>query len=171
LSGVRASSFDGSKKMEKALFKDGFAILPQLWSRKEMEGGDAAKELQSGVFGIQQKQLLHRVVEPDVTVLEHHQLLHMPGFRCTDRSTSPEPWWDQSWQVLSLSLCFLHLDIVIEGLALVGSLREQRSSSRGRVRRGLVPSTIRIGLAIHGIALHNSYDECMDMHHFRWLHE
>jgi hypothetical protein len=107
LSGVRASSFDGSKKMEKALFEDGFAILPQLWSREEMEGGDAAEELQSGVFGIPQKQLLHRVVEPDVTVLEHHQLLHMPGFRCTDRSTSPEPWWDQSWQVLSLSLCFL----------------------------------------------------------------
>jgi hypothetical protein len=64
------------------------------------------------------------------------------------------------------------LDIVIEGLALVGSLREQRrSSSRRRVTRGLVPSTIIIGLAIHGIALHNSYDECMDMHHFRWLHE
>ncbi len=49
--------------------------------------------------------------------------------------------------------------------------REQRSSSRGRVRSGLVPSTIIIGLAIHGIALLNSYDECMDMHHFRWLHE
>jgi hypothetical protein len=171
LSGVRASFFDGSKKMEKALFKDGFAILPQLWSREEMRGGDAAEELQSGIFGIQQEQLLNRVVEPDVTVLEHHQLLHVPGFRCTDRSTSPEPWWDQSWQVLSLSLCFLHLDIVIEGLALVGSLREQRRSSRGRVRRGLVPSTIIIRLAIHGIALHNSYDECMDMHHFRWLHE
>ncbi len=79
-------------------------------------GGDDAEELQAGVLGTPQKQLLHRVDEPDTTVLEHHQLLHTVGFCWTDRSTSQEPWWDQSWQVLCLPL-FLHLDIIIEGLA------------------------------------------------------
>jgi hypothetical protein len=35
-------------------------------------GGDDAEELQAGVLGIAQEQLLHGVDEPDTTVLEHH---------------------------------------------------------------------------------------------------
>jgi len=42
-----------------------------LWRREEM-GGDVAEELQAGVLGIPEKQFLHRVDEPDTTVLEHH---------------------------------------------------------------------------------------------------
>jgi hypothetical protein len=55
-------------------------------------GGDDAEELQAGVLGITQKQLLHRVDELHTIVLEHHRLLHMLGFCWTDRSTSQEPW-------------------------------------------------------------------------------
>jgi hypothetical protein len=40
----------------------------------------------------------------------------------------------------------------------VGSLRDQRSSRRRRVRRGKIPSTIIIRLAIEVIALCNPYD-------------
>jgi hypothetical protein len=89
----------------------------------------------NGVLGIPQKQLLQRVDEPDNTVLEHHQLLHMLGVCCTDRSTSQEPWWDQSWQVLCLPL-FSAFGHYYRRPCLVGSLREQRSSRRRRVRRG-----------------------------------
>jgi hypothetical protein len=98
-------------------------------------GGDDAEELQAGVLGIPQNQLLHRIDEPDTTVLEHHQLLHTLGFCWTDRSTSQEPWWDQSWQVLCLPL-FSAFGHYYRRPCLVGSLREQRSSRRRRFRRG-----------------------------------